>query len=132
MKTFGLIAALTLALAGQAHADDWNGDAMAGGAIGGFTGAAIGSAMGGRDAAIVGGLLGGAIGVAVATQDDHYRRPAPVYYRQAPVYYQPAPVYYRPAPVYQVYERYDNGPPPGHYRRHHQHRHDRDHGRRDW
>lgn len=138
MKKITWIAALTLALAAQAQASGWDGDAAVGGAIGGATGAVIGSAIGGRDAAIIGGLLGGATGVAIATRDDGYRSVERVHYRPAP------PVYYRPAPV-RVYERYDYAPPPrygyaervvyyndrphhgrgwGHERRHH-HRHDR-------
>jgi uncharacterized protein YcfJ len=136
MKKIVLIATLTLALASQAQANGWDGDAAVGGALGGATGAVIGSAIGGRDAAIIGGLLGGATGVAIATRDNSYRRVETVHYRPAPVYYQPAPV--------RVYERYDYAPPPrygygervvyydqgprhgrgwGHERRHH-HRHD--------
>lgn len=118
MKKIGFIVILTSALAGQAQAGGWNGDALLGGAVGGAAGAAIGSALGGRDAAIVGGLLGGATGVAVATRD-YDRRHA-------------APVYYRPAPVRQVYQRYDYAPPPG-YRHRHQFAYGRgqfhDHGR---
>ncbi|MDP2199641.1 MAG: hypothetical protein Q8N54_03950 [Sulfurimicrobium sp.] len=111
MKKLILIGTLTLALAAQAQASGWNGDAAVGGALGGATGAMIGSAIGGRDAAIIGGLLGGATGVAIATSDNGYRRVERVHYQPAPVYYQPAPVYYRPAPV-RVYERYDYAPPP--------------------
>lgn len=138
MKRFILIGTLTLALAAQAQASGWDGDAAIGGAIGGGTGALIGSAIGGRDAAIIGGLLGGATGVAIATSDNGYRRVERVHYQPAPVYYQPAPVYYRPAPV-RVYERYDYAPPPRYgygervvyydrgpkWKHHHRHDHDR-------
>lgn len=147
MKKFALIGVLTLALAAQAQASGWDGDAAVGGAIGGATGAVIGSAIGGRDAAIIGGLLGGATGVAIATRDNDYRRVETVHYRPAP------PAYYRPAPVHRVYERYDYAPPPrygyaervvyydqrprhGHgwdHERRHQQRHDYDRrDRRNW
>ncbi len=143
MKKFALIGVLTLALAAQAQAAGWNGDAAVGGAIGGATGAVIGSAIGGRDAAIIGGLLGGATGVAIATRDNGYRRVETVHYRPAP------PAYYRPAPVHRVYERYDYAPPPRYgyaervvyynqgprhgnrHERRHQQRHDR-HDYRNW
>jgi uncharacterized protein YcfJ len=143
MKKFALIGVLTLAMAAQAQASGWNGDAAVGGAIGGATGAVIGSAIGGRDAAIIGGLLGGATGVAIATRDNGYRRVETVHYRSNP------PVYYRPVPVQRVYERYDYAPPPRHgyaervvyynqgprhgnrHERRHQQRHDR-HDYRNW
>lgn len=105
MNKLTWISALTLALATQAQASGWDGDAAVGGALGGATGAVIGSAIGGRDAAIIGGLLGGATGVAIATRDNGYRRVETVHYRSDPQ------VYYRQVPVQRVYERYEYAPP---------------------
>lgn len=53
---------------------DRGSDAVVGSIIGGATGAIIGNGFGGRDGAIVGGAIGAAAGVAIATDDDRYRR----------------------------------------------------------
>ncbi len=60
-KLLGLIPVLLLA----ACANNPQGGAILGAAVGGGTGAAVGHSVGGRDGAILGGVIGAAAGAAV-------------------------------------------------------------------
>lgn len=64
-----VVAISLISLSGTGMANQIDGNAVLGAAIGGAAGAAIGSQVGGRNGAIIGGAMGGGTGAAIGSSN---------------------------------------------------------------